>query len=126
MSWLSCSFTEIGPQALHQMLLSRTEEIWMEVQDAEDEPARAGLEAEYHRLQSGIHACTADDGSTKSTTPEDLSGLSAEERDARRDNFHEFLVELCVLYDVHPVHPGTKHGVGHCCYALFKGAPYWR
>lgn len=41
------------------------------------------------------------------------------------DDYHRFMVNLCLLNDVTAIRPNKSHTCMHFCAALVKGAPWW-
>jgi len=124
-NWIVTPFPEMGPQALYRLLEMRVEELWSQHYSMDDGHDRDAVKIQARRLEDSLGACKLPDGSMCSHTPEELAGLSPKERAEVSDDFHDFMVQLCINFDVHPVHPDAQHGIRHVCYAFLRGAPFW-
>ncbi len=141
---LSCAALE--QVELNQLLMERSNEMDHEIEDekaavaAEREKGGSEkvvklLEARVAKMEhdamilraSRVACCEAGSAGTHQLRGEDqLEGKSlADPSKGDDDDYHRFLVNLCLLNDVTAIRPGKTHTAGHVCAALVKGAPWW-
>ena len=144
--WLVEPFPHMTAKELNTLLMERSNELDHSIEDekgaiAEEAkvPGRERVVAllekrlvkmEKNALQlraSRIAVCKKDTAGTVALRGEEqVEGTPiADESKHDDDEYHRFMVNLCILYDVTPIRPGKAHSVCHVVNALIKGAPYW-
>lgn len=131
---------------LNQLLMERSNEMDHEIEDekaavAAEREKRGSekvvklLEARVAKMEhdamllraSRVACCEAGSAGTHQLRgAEQLEGKPlADLSKGSDDDYHRFMVNLCILNDVTAIKPGKTHTAGHVCAAVLKGAPWW-